>query len=130
MKEVPAIVADPPPRLRLRRYVPEGIEYEVKLWTADLAHLPEVRSDALIQIWYRFRRAGVEIPYPIQEWRRGPRVVREHPPEESAATARAHLGSLPFFSSLPEDVLAALARGAELLDYGAGEQVVGETPAT
>jgi small-conductance mechanosensitive channel/CRP-like cAMP-binding protein len=124
IREVSAILADPPPRMRLRRHVPEGAEYEVKFWTTDIAGLPDVRSDLMIQIWYHFRRAGIEVPYPVQEWRRGPRVERGSPADGAFDAARARLATVPFFAAMPDDLLAALARGARFLDYGAGEHVV------
>jgi small-conductance mechanosensitive channel/CRP-like cAMP-binding protein len=124
LRAVPAVLADPKPRLRLKRYVDGAIEYELKFWTTDLAGLPEVRSDVLIQVWYHFRRAGIEVPHPIRELRRGPPVARERAPDEATAAARARLSTVPFFAAMPDELVGALSRGARVLEYGAGEDVV------
>jgi small-conductance mechanosensitive channel/CRP-like cAMP-binding protein len=124
LREVPAVLADPPPRLRLKRWLEHGLEYEVKLWTKEIAALPDVRSDTLIQAWYHLRRAGIETPVPARELRRGAPIARGAPPDAAAAAVRARLAAVPFFASMPEDLLEALSRGAKVLAYGAGEHVV------
>jgi len=119
--EVAAVLREPPPVLRVKQFVDSGVEYQVKFWVTDLAKIPDIKSDCLAQIWYHFRREGIEIPYPVRELRRpaGRAVGRV---SDDAISTR--LRSAPFFAGLSDDLLALLARSAVMEEYGAGEAVV------
>ncbi|HVG95235.1 MAG TPA: mechanosensitive ion channel family protein [Planctomycetota bacterium] len=121
--EVPKVLADPPPLFRIWQFLDSGIEYEAKIWVRDLPALHDIRSEVMVRIWYRFQREGIEYPYPVVDLR--PR--RHHAgitAAERSSAALERLRSVPFFSAIPEDVLAALARDAGFVAYGAGERVV------
>jgi small-conductance mechanosensitive channel/CRP-like cAMP-binding protein len=119
--EVPKVLQNPPPLFRLVRFAESGVEYEVKLFLTDLAALNDIRSDAMIQIWYHFHREGIEIPYPVREVRRRPRGAGT---DDRAKVVLACLRAVPFFQALPDDLLGVLARDARLVEFGASERVV------
>ena len=124
--EVPSILREPAPILRVHRYADSGIDYQVKVWLSDLPHIPDIRSECLAQIWYHFRREGIEIPYPVRELRRG-RAAAAVSDSEGAGEGASTLGrlrSVPFFAALPEDLLLALSAGATVREFGAGERIV------
>jgi len=119
--EVPKVLREPAPVLRIKQYLDSAIEYQVKIYLSDAAAIPDIRSDCYIQIWYHFRREGIAIPHPIRELHR-PRRRGEIGLAGDAILAR--LRSVPFFSGIPDDLLALLARSAVMEEYGAGESVV------
>jgi small-conductance mechanosensitive channel len=123
LRDAPGVQARPEPRLRLLRYAESGIEYQVKFWLDDIARLDDIRSDALVQIWYHFARAGISFPYPVREVRRLPPPAARGIP---LPAVRARLGAAPLFRDLPEDLLEDLAHAAEALSFSSGERVVVE----
>ncbi len=119
--EVPKVLREPPPVIRLQRFNESGVDYEAKLWITDVASAPDIRSDARVQVWYHFRRAGIEIPVPVREVRQ--RAPAAADPKGERAAAFARLRTVPFFAALPEDLIERLAEGATLRDYAKGEAV-------
>jgi small-conductance mechanosensitive channel/CRP-like cAMP-binding protein len=119
--EVPKVLREPPPVLRVRQFMDSGVEYQVKIFLSDLASVPDIKSDCLAQIWYHFRREGIEIPYPVRELRRptGRPEVRV-----SDDVLHQRLRDAPFFAGIPDDLIGMLARSAIMEEYGAGESVV------
>lgn len=122
MEDVDGVRSEPAPIVRLAGFADRGIDYQVKVWLTDVARLPDILSDARVQIWYHLKRAGISIPYPVRELRRA-----APPPELPPATpeaVRARLAGVPLFQALPAEVLDVLARGAHAVDFAAGERVV------
>jgi CRP-like cAMP-binding protein len=120
--EVPRILGTPAPIFRLKQFADSGVEYQVKVWVEDIANMPDILSDLRVQIWYHFRRAGIEIPYPIRDVRERPPAVED--PESKPRAILERLRSVPFFDALPAELLTILSRDAGLSEYGAGERVV------
>lgn len=119
--DVPKVLRDPAPVLRVFKFADSGVEYQVKIFLSDAPALPDVKSDCLAQIWYHFRREGIEFPYPVRELRR--RSAPGGAPAEGGP-ALPRLRAVPFFAALPEGLLQSLAAGATKEEYGAGESVV------
>ena len=66
----PRVLADPEPKTYLKNFGDNGIELELAIWISD----PEegqgnLRSDINLQLWEKFRAAGIEIPYPQRDVR-------------------------------------------------------------
>jgi small-conductance mechanosensitive channel/CRP-like cAMP-binding protein len=121
--DVPDVLTDPAPVLRVAKHGENAIEYEVKIWLSDLARIPDIKSECRAQIWYHFRREGIKIPYPVRELRR--RRVSEPAGEAGpSASPLERLRSVPFFAALPEELLLPLAGGAVAREFGAGERIV------
>ncbi len=122
MEDVEGLVAAPAPIVRLARFADSGIDYEVKVWLTDVGRMPDILSEARVQIWYHFRRAGISIPFPIRELRRGRAEGGEAGLDGDAV--RVRLAGVALFQALPPDVLDVLARGAHAVEFAAGERVV------
>lgn len=66
----PRVLSDPPPRALVVAFADSGINLDLGFWIAD----PEqgtglLRSEINLEIWRRFREAGIEIPYPQRDVR-------------------------------------------------------------
>jgi len=66
----PRVLADPPPKAFLVAFADSGIDLELGFWIGD----PEsgslqVKSDIHLDIWKKFKEAGIEIPFPQREVR-------------------------------------------------------------
>jgi len=78
LAEIPLILAQPSARTRTWAYEDSCIKYRIRFYLADYARSNRVRDEVLSRLWYRFRREGIEIPYPH-------RVVHMRTPEERGA---------------------------------------------
>jgi small-conductance mechanosensitive channel len=64
----PRVLSDPPPLAFLVNFGDSSINLELGFWVSD----PEtgtlgLRSAVNLEIWRRFRQAGIEIPFPQRE---------------------------------------------------------------
>ena len=59
---------DPPPAARLMRFGDSGIDLELRVWIRDPQQgVAGVQSDINLEIWKRFKEAGITIPYPQRD---------------------------------------------------------------
>lgn len=61
---IPRIIAEPEPAVRLLRFGPDALEYQLQFWIADpQSGQGNVRSDVNLRILKGLRAAGIEIPF-------------------------------------------------------------------
>ena len=136
---VPEVRRTPPPTAFVLDYKSYGVGYEMRVWL-DRYHLRDpIMGEVRRHVWYQFRRAGIQIPYPVtdqvlDEFMRRAIVPAAPAAEEPGARRRADglLGS-DFAKKamrdengavlVPEEELRVWAKrlGTEL--YGRGEIV-------
>jgi small-conductance mechanosensitive channel/CRP-like cAMP-binding protein len=120
---VPGVLRQPQPTVYLKGYGDFSINYEIKCFIEDYVNRPAIEDRIMHRIWYAFRRAGVEIPFPIQ-------TSYEYKMTFDAAAAGkrvnldAVIGAVPVFAHLGEEERGRLAAQASLLDFGTGEAVI------
>lgn len=120
LREAPLVLNEPPPLVAVSDFGDSAVTYLVRFYVQDYATVPQARDQVLSQLWYRFGRDGIEIPFPQ-------RVV--HLRQETAPDrplAEPLLATLELFRPFPPDELAAIARAAKERRFGAGEEVVTE----
>lgn len=66
LREVPEVVAMPPPVAEVVDYGDFAIKYRVRFWIRDFGPQPAVRDAIMNKLWYALRRNGMEIPFPIR----------------------------------------------------------------
>ncbi|MBA2565308.1 MAG: mechanosensitive ion channel family protein [Gemmatimonadetes bacterium] len=121
--EVPQILEQPEPLVRLKTFGDFAITYEVKYWITDFAAMLDIDESYRTLLWYVFRREGIEIPFPIQV-QYEPDVPKAGEERERAAEhVLERLRGVEFLSALNEDELRRLCRGTQLHDYYTGETV-------
>ena len=64
------MLAEPEAKVFLKSFGDNGIDLEMGIWISD----PEegqlnLRSDLNLEIWRKFKEAGIEIPYPQRDVR-------------------------------------------------------------
>lgn len=124
MRQVPRLLASPPPDVLLHDFGASAIVYHARFWIDDFAAAEIIRNEVRQAIYYEFRRRGIEIPWPIQvEYAR--EETAQDTPERRAAFARA-IAATPVLSALPADVQQALAEAALERLYAGGEVIVRE----
>jgi small-conductance mechanosensitive channel/CRP-like cAMP-binding protein len=63
--ESPHILPNPPPCVFLTTYADFAINYELRVWLKDFSDSPRVRGEINEAVWYKFKRKGIEIPFPM-----------------------------------------------------------------
>lgn len=118
------VLPDPSPSVLLLEFGASAITYRVRFWIADFARDQEACDQVRTDIYYGFKRHGIEIPYPIQV-----QYDREAAPARApglTAEFAALLGRSAFFENLDADErLACAALGEERL-YTRGEAIMRE----
>lgn len=114
----------PEPSVLLTDFGSSAITYRARFWVEDFANDELARDQVRTNIYYTFRRRGIEIPWPIQV-----EYSRLEPPERTDATTQRFfetLGAVSVFGDLSAEERRELAeRSAERL-YAAGEAIVRE----
>jgi small-conductance mechanosensitive channel/CRP-like cAMP-binding protein len=121
LREAPLVLAEPAPWVRVLDFAESAVSYQVRLFISNIADKPHVRDEVLSRLWYRFQRAGIEIPFPQ-------RVV--HLKQLASARPRvdtaAMLSKLELFTPFPPEELRAIDAAASSRHFGAGEEIVTE----
>jgi small-conductance mechanosensitive channel len=66
--ETPRVLTNPPAGARLMGFGDNGIELELRLWINDPQQgLNNVRSEVNLNIWRKFKEAGITIPFPQRD---------------------------------------------------------------
>jgi hypothetical protein len=117
---------DPPPEVLIKAFGDSAVQYDVRFWITDYAHLPQLTDSVLSHIWYGLKRAGIEIPFPTHDV-----FVRTLPEDHEArlqeklrGEVMAELRSLPLFKPLNDSQIAQLTQSAKLQRFAAGETLV------
>jgi potassium-dependent mechanosensitive channel len=63
----PRVLTSPEPNPLFLRFGENALEFELHTWIADVKDLLTVRSKLCQEIAFRFREAGVEIPFPQRD---------------------------------------------------------------
>ena len=91
---VPAVRRTPEPQALLMEFKSYGIGYELRIWVDDYPFREPVQAEVRRHVWYQFRRAGIDIPYPVTDQVLNDFMARAvppaaAPPEDPEARRRA-----------------------------------------
>ena len=126
---IPGVVKDPPPAVLTIGYKDYNIIYRILYYIQDLDRRELIEDEVNAKIWYALERAGISVPFPIQDLNvtRVEHLAGEEKRRQEEAESRhrqALLSGVPLFSALPPEDVAFLAGSASLQRYSAGEAVV------
>jgi small-conductance mechanosensitive channel len=64
----PHVLRDPPPKVAFRAIGESSIDFELRVWTAELYdHPASIQSELYFAIWDAFKGARIEIPFPQRD---------------------------------------------------------------
>lgn len=66
VSEVSSVLEKPSPEVFLLDFADSAITYEARVWIEDIAHKPRIANQVRSQIWEKFHRRGITIPFPIR----------------------------------------------------------------
>jgi small-conductance mechanosensitive channel len=120
IKDEPLLSPSRQPEVLLVDFAASAMTYRVRVWTTDFGADERLRDRLRSAIYYAFRRARIEIPYPIQV-----EIPREAPPHASdLPAAERTLAGVEIFSALGETERRELAASTRKNLYAAGEAIV------
>lgn len=67
-EEVENVLSEPPPKVQFLKFGDYSLDFRLLVWTREPSRHPQIRSDINYRIERLFREAGIEIPYPKQEF--------------------------------------------------------------
>jgi small-conductance mechanosensitive channel len=79
----------PTPEVFLLSFGESAVQYELRVWTEDMAQAPRIASDLRGRIWEELHKEGIAMPYPVRRIELAPRERR--PEAGAAASPRAAL---------------------------------------
>jgi CRP-like cAMP-binding protein len=99
------------------------VNYEVRYSIHDFQRHLDIDSEIMNLLWYRFKRDGIEIPFPIRtvHLREITAESRLAEQERAIAGTLALIGKVDFLSPLSQDERRKLAETVDVKDYAAGE---------
>ena len=100
------VLADPPPRIHLVQYGDSSITYNLRFFIDDFSRHDDIESNVMKQIWYHFKRHGIQIPFPIMD-------VYHHVTEKSDLDPLDDgrvLGNIDFFKPLTSEEMTSLTK--------------------
>ncbi|MBN1419427.1 MAG: mechanosensitive ion channel [Planctomycetes bacterium] len=136
---VPEVLRAPAPEAFVTEFKDFGINYALRFWTRRYNERPRIDGDVSRMIWYKFKRRGIEIPFPMSDKLLNDFMAvvyrqRRMPPEDDEVRRRAaDLLASPFASKvlvgedgqplLSEDDLRGIARWTKRVQYTRGETI-------
>ena len=66
-REVEEVRKSPAPLVHITAYLDFGIQYELDFWTMEYHVRRQINGKVNRMIWYKFKRAGIEIPFPMSD---------------------------------------------------------------
>jgi CRP-like cAMP-binding protein len=126
VRELPNVVKDPPPKVIADKFGDSSIEYLIEVWIENFRLYHDVENAVRTAVWYHFKRARIEIPWPIRNV-----YMHEVKSEEEIFAGRVQarikaLTSIDFVKVLPEDEVHKLALAARRLVFAKGETIIRE----
>jgi len=124
LAEIPEVLQDPKPSVKVKAFAESAITYKVGLYCATFYDLSDARDALYSKLWYRLRREEIDIPYP----QRTVRLAQEAEPTHPLLLARRRelLRSVDLFAALDDAQRDGLAEDLSVRHFGHGERVIEE----
>lgn len=122
IRQAPLALDVPAPDVLLWEFGASSINYRARFWIDDFRLDLEAADEVRTAIFYALKRAGLEVPYPIQI-----EYQREDAPSDPEAPHRrrmAALAGVEMFSAFTDSERSLLASAASERTFGDGERIV------
>ncbi len=124
LSEIPLVLREPAAKCRLWKFDDSSVRYQIRYYVADFGDADNVMDEVWSRLWYRFRREGIEIPFPQNV------LTLKGQPEAASEVQPALLGEVlrgvDLFQALPPEDLQRLSRELRTRRFGRGERVIEE----
>jgi small-conductance mechanosensitive channel/CRP-like cAMP-binding protein len=124
LEDIPGLVKQPPPRVRMLAFKDFAIEYEIRYFLQSYEDYRRIEGEICRLIWYHFRRHGIEIPFPVRNVYL--RSADEDQHDASTSRLERALRAIDLFRPLSDDDLRLAASRFRHLRYAARERLIAE----
>ena len=119
VRGTPGVLDEPAPDCLPIEFGASAITYAVRVWADEFPRLDAIEGEVRTRVWSAARRAGLEMPYPIQT------VVNvADQPDDAAARRRAALGRVDLFAPLDGECRERLAAQLREEYYAKAEDII------
>jgi small-conductance mechanosensitive channel len=119
---IPEILQEPRPDVLLKQYADFSINYWCRFWIADFSRKEVILDKFTTLLYYRLKRAGLEVPFPIRDIRVAEKG--SSPDGQPVDTSLAFLEKVELFRNLSEEHRRAIAGATEPVTFAAGERII------
>jgi small-conductance mechanosensitive channel/CRP-like cAMP-binding protein len=119
LSAIPMVLKEPAPIVHTQDFAESSVRYLIRYYLADYAQLLASQGEIHTRLWYRFGRAGIEIPFPQ-------RIVTLRNEPQRSHVHQALLQELDLFAPFTEAERSAIASNARERYFGRGEHVIAE----
>ncbi|MBS1148421.1 MAG: mechanosensitive ion channel/cyclic nucleotide-binding protein [Myxococcaceae bacterium] len=119
LKAIPQVLADPPPQVHTQDFAESSVQYLIRYYLRSYADVLGSQGEIYTRLWYRFGRAGIEIPFPQ-------RIITVRNEPQRAHVHQALLQELDLFAPFTEAERMEIATHARERHFGRGEHVINE----
>lgn len=119
--QVEEIYSRPAPIVTLKEFADSAINYKVRFWMSNEEAPDRVIGQLASRIWYRLKREGLAVPFPIRD------VYVHHEKDDHQKTIEhrlALIAGIDFMSSLENQLKTFIAERLEECWYETGEEIV------
>ncbi len=116
---IPSVLKEPAPAVHTLEFADSAVRYLIRYYLADYALALPSQGEIHTRLWYRFGRAGIEIPFPQ-------RIVTLRNEPGRSHVHQALLQELDLFAPFTEAERMDLASNARERHFGRGEHVIKE----
>jgi small-conductance mechanosensitive channel/CRP-like cAMP-binding protein len=116
------VLTEPGPVVRNVDFGASTIGYELQFWVTHFEDGLGVEEEIRTQLWYRLRRAGIEVPFPsthVAMTQRAP-----PPAMPGGVDVPGLLSKVDFLAGVPEPLRKDLARRTGIAHFGQGETII------
>jgi len=125
LREIAAVVQEPPPMCRTWAYDDSAVRYQVRYWVADFGQADNAMEEFYTRLWYRLRREGVEMALPRRIVHMRPEAASSKPGFSSDSVLEL-LRAVDLFTLISEQELEQLRTNLVARHFGKNERIIQE----
>jgi small-conductance mechanosensitive channel/CRP-like cAMP-binding protein len=120
------VLNQPEPDVLLTNYGDFAITYKLRYWLRDFSDVPRTEDRIMTNIWYYFKRADIQIPFPIRDvtMRQVDAETEKRAAEGRLRKIRSRLDGVELLAGLSNTELNQLTAVVAERRYAAGEIIV------
>ncbi len=119
LKAIPLVLQEPAPQVHTQDFAESSVQYLIRFYLQSYSDLLSSQGEIYTRLWYRFGRAGIEIPFPQ-------RIVTIRNEPQRDHVHQALLQELDLFAPFTEAERMEIASHARERHFGRGEHVINE----
>jgi len=124
LADIPDILPKPVPTLILEKYNDFSIDYRIRYWIKDFGRCERILDQFTSLLYYKMKREGLTIPYPIQDLRLSQEQEAVELDTLELTRKRLFVDKIDLFAGLEEADRSMIAECLEEVTYATDEPIV------